>query len=173
MTTLSVHIPVIETERLRLRAPMAGDLPAFLDFVTSDRATFVGGPMEAADGWRMFATIIGHWALRGHGLFVATQRDTGRPVGSAGILSPEGWPEPELAWHIWDATDEGKGFAQEAARAVRHWWTGQGHPAPISLIDPENHRSRRLAERMGAAVEGEMILRGSPCLIYRHPKEAA
>ncbi len=47
-------------------------------------------------------------------------------------------------------------------------------PAPmISLIAPENARSRRLAERMGAQIEREGEVTGIPCLIYRHPAEAA
>ena len=43
----------------------------------------------------------------------------------------------------------------------------------ISLIAPENLRSRRLAERLGAVPESETSIRGTTCIIYRHPMGTA
>ena len=171
MPVLSVEIPVIETERLVLREPRMADLPAFAAFAASDRARFVGGanptPYAAWDGLR---GMLGHWLLRGFGWWTAEDRATGATAGRLGIGHHIDWPEPELGWHLFDGF-EGRGLAHEAALAVRRWWRGRGHPAPISLIDPGNARSIRLAERLGAVPEREITLRGAPCTIWRHPAE--
>lgn len=173
MTTLSVDIPVLETERLILREPRMGDLPAFVAFNASDRAAFVGGPVVSDfAAWDGLRGMLGHWLLRGHGWWTVEDRASGTPAGRVGIGHHIDWPEPELGWHIFDGF-EGQGLAHEAALAARAWWTGRGNPPPISLIDPANTRSRRLAERMGATVEREITLRGNPTLVYRHPTEGA
>lgn len=173
MTTLSVDIPVLETDRLILREPRMDDMPAFAAFMASDRAGFVGGPVVSDHAaWDALRGMLGHWLLRGHGWWTVQDRASGQVAGRVGIGHHIDWPEPELGWHIFDGF-EGQGLAHEAALAARAWWTGCGNPAPISLIAPQNTRSRRLAERMGASVEREFTLRGDPTLIYRHPTEGA
>ncbi len=174
MTTLSVLIPVIETERLRLREPRMADLDAFASFGRSARTQFLGGPATSAHAaWDGLRGMIGHWILRGFGWWTVEDKTTGDIVGRVGIGHHIDWPEPELGWHAFDGF-EGKGLAHEAALAARAQAHGPMGLGPvISLIHPDNLRSRRLAERMGAVVESDMTLRGTPCLIYRHPKEAA
>ena len=169
---LAAEIPVIETERLTLREPREADLPAMVAFHTSERAAHVGGPL---DEWAVFVRLaanLGQWMLRGHGWWTLEDRATGAVAGRCGVGWATDYPEPELGWHVYEGF-EGRGLAHEAALAARRWWTGRGNPPPISLIGPENTRSRHLAERMGAAVDGELSLRGKPALIYRHPAEAA
>ncbi|MFB2594034.1 GNAT family N-acetyltransferase [Paracoccus sp. p4-l81] len=174
MTTLTAHIPVIETERLRLRGPCMADLPAFAAFGRSDRSHFVGGPSTADHAaWDGLRGMIGHWVLRGFGWWTVEDKATGTVAGRVGIGHHTDWPEPELGWHIFDGF-EGKGLAHEAALAARAHAHGPMRLGPvISLVHPDNLRSRRLAERMGARIEGDMTLRGTPCLIYRHPAGAA
>ena len=115
MTTL------IETERLILRRPEAGDLEAWMPFVMSERADFVrSGEAEEATGWRAFAGIIGHWELRGFGTMVfALKGAANRALGMTGPWFPHGWPEKEIGWTLWDGADEGKGYVREAAEAAR------------------------------------------------------
>lgn len=171
MTLLSV--PVLETERLRLRGPVIADLDALADFMTSDRARFVGGPIGREDSWRMLMRMAGHWALRGYGLWLAEERETGKLAGWAGILHHIDWTEPELAWSVFPDF-EGKGIAYEAALAARdHAARHFGVVAPMSQIDPKNARSRRLAERLGAHFERDGEMHGQPIHIYRHPNPEA
>ena len=90
-------------------------------------------------------------------------------AGRLGLVEHDGWPEPELGWHIYEGF-EGRGYAYEGAMAARdHACRVMGMAPMISCIAPENLRSRRLAERMGAVIERETELLGQPCLIYRHP----
>lgn len=55
----------------------------------------------------------------------------------------------------------GQGLACEAVGAVvRHAFEKDGLRRLISLIDPENTASRRVAEKVGMRLEGEVMLPG-------------
>ena len=41
-------------------------------------------------------------------------------------------------------------------------------PPLFSFVHPDNTPSRKLAERLGAVLEGDTEFRGQPRLIYRH-----
>lgn len=171
---LGVDIPVLQTERLVLREPRETDLDAVAGFMASTRSHFVGGPADRQGAWRALLTGIGHWLLRGYGYWTVEERATGAIIGRVGVVfHAVDWPEPELGWHLYDGF-EGRGLAEEAARAARAGVARHaGLTGLISLVAPDNARSRRLAERLGAAVEGDAVLFGRPALIYRHPAEAA
>ncbi|MFD1795666.1 GNAT family N-acetyltransferase [Paracoccus aurantiacus] len=173
MTTLTIDIPVLETERLFLREPRLSDLDAIVAFGMSDRTEFVGGKLEPWQSWNVLNAAIGHWINRGFGWWVLEDKATGAVAGRAGIGYHLDWPEPELGWHIYDGF-EGKGLAYEAALAARdHANRHFGLGPLISLIAHGNTRSRRLAERLGAKIETEDFqIRGTPCMIYRHPQVA-
>ncbi len=171
--SLSVQVPVLSSQRLILREPRLADFDSYAEFSASPRAGFVGGPMDRAQAWRRFAAGLGHWILRGFGLWTIEDKATGAVAGRTGLILHEGWPETELGWQIYDGF-EGQGYAHEAATLARdHAIRVMGLPPMISLIAPANSRSRRLAERMGAHIEREAEVTGIPCLIYRHPKAAA
>ena len=161
--------PVLETERLILRAPCAADWPPSAAFLASERARFVGGPVEAPAAWRIFGHVVGHWVLRGFGLFVFCDKATGTALGTAGPWFPEGWPEPEIGWTLWRAGDEGRGLAREAAEAtLTHAYCGLGWRTAVSYIDPANARSIALAERLGAARDEAASGPDASTLVYRH-----
>ena len=72
--------------------------------------------------------------------------------------------------------EEGKGFAFEAARAARRYaYQIAGWRAAFSVIAPDNLRSIRLAERLGATVDREVGADDAdgPALVYRHPAPEA
>ncbi|MCM2563099.1 GNAT family N-acetyltransferase [Lutimaribacter sp. EGI FJ00015] len=173
MTRITVDIPVIETDRLILRAMQETDLDVIADFFADDRSSFVGGPKSRADSWRTIAGALGHWMLRGYGMWLAAERATDRPVGGVGFLFPEGWDEPELGWHLYNG-HEGKGYAYEAAIAARtHGARHFGLDGVISYIAPDNTRSAALARRMGATLERQGTLLGHAVDVYRHPTQEA
>lgn len=164
-------LPRLETDRLVLRVPAAHDAEGFIAFATSDRARHVGGPMSRPDAWQMLATVIGHWTLRGFGLWAVCLRGTDTAIGTAGCLHPEGWPEGELAWHLWSGEAEGRGFAAEAVTAARrHAYDTLGWTGAVSYIGAGNGRSIRLAERLGASPDPAAARpAGMDCLVFRHP----
>ncbi len=164
-------IPVIETERLRLRGPLASDADAIQRFLTSDRAKTVGGPILPGQAWRALAHIAGHWMLRGYSAFVFADKVTDAPLGMCGPWMPEGWPEGEIAWSVWEETAEGKGYAFEAAQAARRFaYDGLGWTTAVSLIAEGNLRSEALANRMGCVCEGVFTFEtGATARVWRHP----
>ncbi|SFR09613.1 GNAT family N-acetyltransferase [Poseidonocella sedimentorum] len=150
-------LPVLETERLRLEPPSLAILDAEKRFWASDRATFAGGRMTGPQVWRYLALQRGHWDLLGYGMFSVVEKQSGAPVGLIGLWGPEPWPEPELAYNIYEGSS-GKGYAEEAARAVMGWNFGAlGRERLISVIHPDNLPSQRLAARLGGAPTGEQF----------------
>lgn len=164
--------PVIETERLLLRAPQAGDYGPWAEFAMSDRARHVGGPLTRPLAWRAMGHLTGHWVHRGFGMFIFCRKSDGRPLGMAGPWFPEGWPEREIGWSVWAADAEGKGYAYEAARAARdHAFAALGWDTAVSYIAPANDRSIALAHRLGAVADPEAAAPGDdPALVFRHIK---
>lgn len=165
-----MSIPTLTTDRLILRAPEQRDFDAFAAFFGSDRAKFVGGPQDRERSWRQFATEAGHWLLLGYGRWMVVDSATGTVVGMVGIWNPEGWPEPEIGWDLFDGS-EGKGYATEAAAAARAFaYDALGWDTVISLIAPANVASARVATRLGALKDAEF---DHPRLghlhVYRHP----
>jgi len=169
---ISMTIPVLETERLILREPREADFSAMLAFNDSPRASFVGGGRDRQWVWRGLLANIGHWVLRGYGLY-SVDTKAGEFIGRIGMIYHDGWDEPELGWHLFDSY-EGRGFAVEAARAARADYHARisTHP-PISYIDPENARSEALARRLGAAPEREAEVFGKLIRVWRHPAPEA
>ncbi|WP_323717216.1 GNAT family N-acetyltransferase [Paracoccus aminovorans] len=162
-------VPILRTGRLVLREPRFQDLDAVAGFMASPRAAFVGGTMTRHEAWRQMLNVFGHWQVRGYGYWTIEEAATGRIVGRSGVhYHEEEWPAPELGWQVFEGF-EGLGYAQEAAVAARLQAARMGLDALISLVAPDNLRSRRLADRMGARVEGETVVMGKPVLIYRHP----
>lgn len=166
------HIPVLETDRLRLRAAKLDDLPALTAFFQTDRSANVGGPHDERTVYRMMLSTIGSWALKGHGMWHIADRTTDAYLGAVGILFAPGWHEPELGWNVVKDA-EGQGIAFEAAQAARTYAAQHlGHDGVISYIAPDNPRSAALAKRLGATFERADTFLDHPVHVYRHPKEA-
>lgn len=173
--TLTLSIPVLETPRLVLRGPKPGDFDPLCDFLLDhERSWGFGTEKDRPKAWRWFAMSIGHWALHGYGYFVMEWKETGQPCGLTGIWNPEGWPEPELGWLVFDGF-EGRGIAFEGAVRARKWaYECLGFITLTSNILPGNERSIALAERLGAKFECayDNVEMGQDHL-YRHPSPGA
>jgi RimJ/RimL family protein N-acetyltransferase len=144
-------IPILETQRLTLRGWQPADFEAFAGFMAdTDVMRYLGGhPMSRADAWRSLATTIGHWELRGYGLWAVERKSDRALVGRVGLLNPEGWPALEVGWTLgkpfW-----GAGYATEAANAaMRYGFLTQKVNRLISCIDPDNKASQAVAARLG------------------------
>ncbi|PWT91811.1 MAG: GNAT family N-acetyltransferase [Blastocatellia bacterium] len=128
---------------------------------------YLGGkPMDRFEAWRSMAFHIGHWQLRGFGHWAIEEKSSGLFVGRLGFLNPEGWPGFEIGWTL--ASEAwGKGYATEGARrALAYAFDELDQPHVISLINPENKNSIRVAERLGETLEGKTQLFGTEVLIY-------
>ena len=160
---------ILETERLLLRPFRNDDLEAYAAMHGDPEVMrFLGDgtPLSREDAWRNMAMIVGHWTLRGFGLWAVEEKSTRALVGRVGLFEPDGWPGQEVGWTL--ARDLwGKGYALEAASAsLDHAFHTLLWPRAISLIDPGNQRSIRLAERLGERLEREVEIRGRRTLLH-------
>lgn len=168
--TVTFQAPVLETERLTMRAPRLEDAEAFAAFFGSERAKFVGGPTTPERSWRSLAQELGHWVLRGYGRWVLTEKGSDTAIGIVGLWFPLGFPENELGWDLFDGAT-GKGYATEAGRAARDYAYGTlGWTTLTSMIDPQNTASAAVATRLGAAFDYNYEHpHFGPVQIWRHP----
>ena len=168
-------VPVLETERLVLRAPQARDCERYVAEHASERGRWIGGHAGPEAGWRAFAILTGHWVLRGYGMWAVTLKGEDRSLGMIGALCQEGWPEPEIGWFVFGEA-EGRGIAREAALAARdHAYRVLGWTTAVSYVHPENERSIRLAGRLGAVRDhrARPLKPELGTLVYRHPAPEA
>lgn len=162
--------PTLTTAHLTLGPAAPDHAEAFIAFCATDAARFIGGPAERQDAWEGIAISAGLWTLRGFGPFWLRDTATGLPVGRAGIYYPDWRAEPELAWTVHPAF-QGRGYATEAALAARDWaYRAHGLAPLVSLIDTGNAPSVRVAEKLGAVLEGPHAPNGGHSVMrWRHP----
>jgi RimJ/RimL family protein N-acetyltransferase len=121
-------VPVLETERLRLRGHSLSDFVHCAAMWADPKVTeHIGGkPLTEEECWTRLLRYIGHWALLGFGYWVVEEKATGNFVGETGFadykrdLEPGLKGVPEIGW-VFVAQAHGKGYATEAVRAVVAW----------------------------------------------------
>lgn len=160
----------IETSRLVLRLPQAEDTEALIEIHHDPQAVkyvvFGTAPGGITAAWRNIAMMLGHWQLRGYGQWTVIEKASGEVIGRVGLWHPEGWPGIDLGWIIrrsrWN-----NGFATEAARAALDWtWQHIDTAHVISVIQPDNAASIRVAEKIGERFERKDSMNGADVLIY-------
>ncbi|HYI08773.1 MAG TPA: GNAT family N-acetyltransferase [Thermoanaerobaculia bacterium] len=163
-----MNAPVLTTARLRLRMLQQSDFEEYAAIHTDAEVTrfTTRTHLDRIEAWRHLAIVVGHWHLRGFGMWGVFDKETGRMVGRVGFHQPETWPGFELGWTFGRAF-WGNGYATEAAsECLRYAFEEMGRDHVISLIDPLNVASIRVAERIGESVEGEYQLGEHRLLIY-------
>jgi RimJ/RimL family protein N-acetyltransferase len=159
----------VVTERLILRQFREQDFEAYFRILSHPEVRpYVGrgAVLTREDAWRHMAMLAGIWSLRGYGQWAIEEKTSGTLVGRAGVWFPEGFPEIEAGWVI--AREHwGSGFATEAGReALRQAFTTLGVTHVISLVDPENVASRRVAEKLGGTIDKTGVFLGHDTLFY-------
>ena len=161
--------PVIIGERVILRPHRASDLDRMAALYQSDRAAWIGGHQNRTIVWRWLGYDVGQWGLTGFGSWAIDELKTGAFAGQVGLNKPDNFPEIELGWLLFDGY-EGRGLAQDAAILARCFaFETLGLDSLVSYIDPNNQRSIRLAEKLGAILDPDAATPdGEACLVYRH-----
>src|SRR3954465_10536530 len=179
---------LLHTDRLCLRAPTPHDAEALYDLF-ADAEVMQGlnrDPVSAVEEARaMIETGIGGWRTDGLGPFILeTTTNDRQVVGQAGLMifdargwTPSPWEtagrhaQPELGWALIRA-HWGHGYATEAAAAIRSWARESRSIDRLgSPISPDNVRSQRVAERLGAAPTETVtpLHTRRKTVVWRHP----
>jgi ribosomal-protein-alanine N-acetyltransferase len=167
------EIVILETDRLYLREYKDDDV-AGLHEIFSDVETmkYYQAPfsIEETQGWikrnqkRYMDDSFGLWAV--------CLKETTKLIGDCGLVKQnvDGRTEVEIGYHInkyyWS-----KGFASEAAKAcMEYGFDKLGLHKLISIIDPKNMASIRVAEKIGFTKEKESYIFGKNHCIYSDSK---
>jgi RimJ/RimL family protein N-acetyltransferase len=160
----------LQTPRLTLRTFDEQDWDALHAIFEDEECVryTIGVPLERWQTWRTLAGYLGHWQLRGYGPYAVVERPAGTMMGAVGLWCPGEWPEPEIKWclarRFW-----GQGYATEAAAAVKAMAARElGWQRLISLILPENERSKAVARRLGGRYERTIPFRGGHAEIFAY-----
>lgn len=164
---------MIETENLILRRPEIGDLDA-IHAMRSDPEIirFLGGrPLSREEAWHRLTRIVGHWTLRGYGMFAVVEKRSGTLVGEVGLfdgcrgLHAQFDAAPEAGWILAGAA-HGKGYAGEAGAAAHRWFAAtHGERRSVCIIAPENLASFRVAYKLGYKSFGQVEYQNEPVVM--------
>jgi RimJ/RimL family protein N-acetyltransferase len=139
--------PVLETERLILRAPRLEDAKAMAQLANDRRiaenATRIPHPYKLADAEAFIAQVN-----KGDGELALLITLDDEPIGACGLSQLEG-PAPDLGFWL-GAPYWGNNYATEAARAViDHAFSELGYEALQAGARVTNPASRRVLEKCG------------------------
>jgi RimJ/RimL family protein N-acetyltransferase len=176
------------TNRLRLRLPTLDDAEALYGLF-ADEEVMAGLSREhvsaVEDVRAMIEGMTGGWRTEGLGPFILeTAAIDPQIVGQAGFMifdtrdwTPSTWAQagshaqPELGWALM-RPHWGHGYATEAAAAIRDWaYQSRSIDRLVSLISPDNVRSQRVAERLGATPTETVtsLHTRQKTVVWRHP----
>jgi [ribosomal protein S5]-alanine N-acetyltransferase len=160
---------VLETKRLTLREMNLDDIDDLLGVLSDPESMrFYPKPLDRPMTQMWIERNIQRYSQHGFGLWAIILKESGQLIGDCGLVVQEvdGVEEIEIGYHmrrdLW-----GQGLATEAAQACREYGFGQlGFDKLVSLINPANMASRRVAEKNGMKIIKEMAWRDKPTCIY-------
>jgi ribosomal-protein-alanine N-acetyltransferase len=162
----------LKTERLILRPFRRDDLDELSELMANPGSMRFSTGVYSREQTATFLNKIIGWDDSGiPSLFAVILPETGVLLGYCGFYHPEGFEDTEIGYRLhpdfWN-----KGFATEAARAVRdcgfvEWELNR----LISLIHPENIPSRRVAEKNGLTLERETTFKGFRTQVFAISRE--
>lgn len=188
------EVPVLETDRLRLRGPQLTDFPDSAALWSDPVVTRFTSrkPLSEEEVWGRLLRYVGHWAWMGFGYWVVEEKASGRFAGEVGFsdwkreIKPSLQGLPELGW-VLASRVHGQGYATEAANAAIQWarsylrerTSNSGHGSletsivrelrlacMTCIIHPENVRSIRVAEKCGFKELLRTTYLGEPTIVF-------
>ena len=143
-------MPPIETDRLTIRLPVEDDRARFVEMFTDPAFTvFADGPHDVESANARFD----HMLLMAEAIPYAKQpvivRGSGTIVGYTGaVVALDGIDRLEWGWRLVPEA-RGRGYATEAASALLAVADRHDDGEMLCLISPDNHASRRVADKVG------------------------
>ena len=155
------------TERLRFRPMTMDDLADITAVLTAFDAVRGGMPPSTRkDAVRWVEWQERNYAEHDFGLWVVETHD-GDFVGDCGLTvqDVDGIPHVEVGYHLVPEMRR-RGYATEAARAVRDCAAAAGVEHLVALIRPDNSASQGVARRLGMEVERTAVVHGVDALVF-------
>ncbi|ENQ3077851.1 GNAT family N-acetyltransferase [Bacillus sp. WLY-B-L8] len=162
---------MFHTDRLQFRRYTMDDLDFYASLWGNDQVIrYIGkGTLKT---YEQCKKSLESWVLPGYecglGLFLILHRETGEPMGHAGLVRQrfDGKEEIEVGYWLlpkyW-----GNGFAKEAAAAFRDYgFQVLKLQKLISLINPNHPASIFVARKIGMVYEKTVVLHDMDVLVY-------
>ena len=172
---MALPINSVETPRLLLRVPELADAEAFMgilwdpEVVEQKQVTLREPPAGLDLALKNTSDMIRQWERRGYGQWSVVEKTTGQVIGVVGFYHPQReWPGVDLGWVI-HRSRWGHGLATEAAAAALGWiWECTQVNSIVSLISPDDHRSMRIATKIGERFERADVdpMNGEPVHVF-------
>lgn len=157
----------LETERLILRMFDENDLDEYAEMCADANVMrYLGGAtMTRSEAWRSMATVLGHWQLRGFGLWAVEERTSGagrssRLLATRGLAGNGSRVDPAQSILGQRVRDRVSASVLDVA------FSRLQLPHVISMIHAENQASIRVAQRLRMRLEGRTALLDHPVLVY-------
>ncbi len=153
----------INTPRLLIRSLQLSDATPLAAIWADPQVTqFMGGPRDHAEVKRLVEQDAQSPDPPEIDLWPVVEKSSGMVVGDCGLIEKEvdGQNEVELVY-VLERRSWGMGYATEAASAImRYAFEELGLTRLISLIDPRNAPSERVALKLGMMLEKETVRPG-------------
>lgn len=177
--------PVLETERLMLRAIRPGDAELQIrDLNTPAMMEHLGGPATLETIQEKHKRTIALHAREGFSFLFVIERETGELVGHCGLKrvdheAARNIGDVEIGWVIREDRWR-RGYAMEAIRAVLAWaFDTHGAPHVVALTSVRNEPSWRMMERLGMERRADLDFddprfspEDNPTILYSLSREA-
>lgn len=161
-----------QTKRLELRKYRDEDFEFLRSLLSDPQVVRFIGNGETRNRSEAYEFL--YWIYRSYkespetGLRLLVRQEDGKPVGHAGLVwqTVDGAEELEIGY--WIAPQYwGMGYAKEAAAFMRDYGIEQlGRKRFVSLIQPENQASRKVAASIGMGFEKALMMGGKEVFVY-------
>jgi RimJ/RimL family protein N-acetyltransferase len=149
-------VNILEAERLTMRQFTADDAPFILELV--NEPSFIQnigdrGVRSLADAVKYIeAGPVASYARNGFGLYLVQLKESGASIGMCGLIKRESLDDVDIGYaflpKFWS-----KGYAVEAALAVKEQGCSLGLKRLVAIVDPTNTSSIRVLEKLGFTFE--------------------
>ena len=162
---------VLETERLVLRRLATSDAAFILELLNEPSfLRYVGDKgVRTLDDARIYVenTPLASYQKHGFGMYLTSLKD-GTPIGICGLVKRDTLLDVDLGFaflpEYWS-----QGYAFESATAVLgHAKKDFGLTRIVAIVNPDNHRSITLLERLGLMFERAVRLKAESTEILLH-----
>jgi RimJ/RimL family protein N-acetyltransferase len=147
-----MDMPILETERLRLRGFTMADLDRIAELYGNPQVMqFLGDgtPMSHEAAQERLTAMIYRWETRRIPIWAVELKDTGEWIGRCGLSPYKNTDDIELTYTLLPSF-WGKGYTTEAANVcLGHVRDHCDWPGVIARTRPDNMRSRRVMEKLG------------------------